>query len=230
MGSLPLLGTGLSGILPVSGDEIMDLQVFTESGTWTKPDGVSMVYVLLIGGGSGGDGGAYSRDEAYYGIGGAAAEFASAILIPALSLSAEVSVTVGAGGAYNAAGEAGEDSVFGNYLYSRIALYEGNYGGGGGNGGAESSAGDAGNPFYTGDGVEIAGGAGGAAGANGSAGTTLTDWLGGGGGGGGGESGGVAGNGGVGGRCAGGGGGGQGSNNWGAGGDGGDGLVIIASW
>lgn len=94
-----------------------DYQEFTSSGTWTKPAGVTMVYVEGIGaGGSGGaSNGAGATDSAGGGGGGL---FVDA-LFRAADLSASVIVTVGAGGSGVATGNAGNDggdTSFGTHL------------------------------------------------------------------------------------------------------------------
>jgi len=103
---------------------------FTSSGTWTKPDGVTVVYAECVGGG--GSGGAAQNTRSDYNItaeGGWGGSFTGAF-IPAESISASVVVTIGAGGAAAAApavssaeqisesapGETGGESSFGGHL------------------------------------------------------------------------------------------------------------------
>ena len=78
-----------------SDGQFQSLQVFTSSGTWTKPAGLKRIEVTVIGGGGGG--GAASGDG-NCGVGGGAGGTAIAI-VEASALAASETVTVGAGGA-----------------------------------------------------------------------------------------------------------------------------------
>ena len=81
-------------------------QVFTSSGTWTKPTGITKVKVTVIGGG----GGAFTATNTRGGGGGAGG---TAIEIIDVSSVASVSVTVGAGGAAGStSGATGSTSSF----------------------------------------------------------------------------------------------------------------------
>ena len=87
------------------------MQVFTSSGTWTKPAGLKRVKVTVVGGGGGG-----GRDESLEGSNGAAgggAGGAALKVIDASAIAATVTVTVGGGGA--AATAAGGTSSFGSH-------------------------------------------------------------------------------------------------------------------
>lgn len=108
-----------------------DYQLFTASGTWTKPSGVNANSIVIVeawaGGGGGGGAGAGSNGP---GSGGGGAYLRKEFL--ASSLPATVSVTVGLGGTAGdttgTSGGVGGNSLFGSYLTV--------YGGGGGAGSA----------------------------------------------------------------------------------------------
>lgn len=185
------LGTGSGQAMP--GNTLLSgipshMEVFTSSGTWTKPSGISYVYVKIWGGGGGG--GTSSGDNEGYGGGGGG--YAEGIV----QVTGNVSVTIGAGGSPDNNG--GNSSFVG--ATSLIA-----YGGAGGSSNNGGSGGGAsiggttygfaisgGNGNYSGGGSPM-GGAGGSHGS--AAGVSGCVPGGGGGGGGGGYSGGAGANG-----------------------------------
>ena len=139
VGTLPAIdGSNLTGV----GGGLQSMQVFTSSGTWTKPSGVTKVKVYVTGGGGGGGGVSGSDDIAAGGGAGG-----TAIEVIDVSSVSTVSVTVGTGGSGgndDADGSAGGTSSFGSYC-------SGNGGGGGkygnyghvyGGGGGGASGGD----------------------------------------------------------------------------------------
>jgi len=106
-------------------------EVFTASGTWTKPSAGTIALITLWGGG--GSGGRYNGSVAGGGGGGACVQR----LFQLSDLPGSASVTIGAGGAAvgsgtNAAGNVGGTSTFGSLMSA--------YGGGGGDFGGGSSA------------------------------------------------------------------------------------------
>ena len=95
---------------------LIDTQVFTANGTWTKPAGTRMVEVECLGGGGGG-GGADCSDSVSWAVGGGGAGggYCRALFL-ASGWGATVSVVVGSGGAGGAStggnGAAGGTSTF----------------------------------------------------------------------------------------------------------------------
>ena len=116
-----------------------NFQVFTSSGTWTKPSGVNFVYVEVIGAGGGGGGGAggpnvSSPDYRNGGAGGGGGARATKI-IRAADLGATVAVTVGTGGSGGAGGASGSGSggnTGGLSSFGTHVVAQGGRGGGGG--------------------------------------------------------------------------------------------------
>lgn len=165
-----------------------NVQVFTSSGTWTKPAAVTTVTVVLIGGGGGGGSGAVepSGTVASGGAGGGGAAY-TLKTFAASSLSATETVTVGTAGSGGTAvstsstvgntGGAGGNSVFKSTSYA--VANGGGAGAGGGTGAA--SGGSGGGGLSTGGG----GGSSSSTGAAGSSGTSVGNGAGGGGSGGG---------------------------------------------
>ena len=132
-----------------AGGVLKSVQVFTSSGTYTKPSGVSTVKVTVtVAGGGGGAYGAVADRGAGGGAGGTAIEIID------ISGVSTVTVNVGGGGAGGAAGSnngaGGGGSSFGSYC-------TGNGGGGGKHGNAGPAIGGTGGGATGGD-INITGG------------------------------------------------------------------------
>lgn len=82
-------------------------QIFTESGTWTVPEGVTSAEVLVVGGGGGG----YSTTgQSFGGAGGVGTR------IVEVTAGDVIPVTIGAGGSNSSALSSGGNSSFGNLV------------------------------------------------------------------------------------------------------------------
>ena len=75
----------------------VDIRIFTESGTWTKPEGCKLVCVEVIGAGGGGGGGAINRTYLHGGAGGGGGAL-NRKLFKASDLGSTESIIIGAGG------------------------------------------------------------------------------------------------------------------------------------
>jgi len=99
---------------PIGTGGLKSIQVFTSSGTWTKPAGITTIKVYVTGGGGGG--GSHNSDDAQ---GGGGAGGTSIKIIDVSSVST-VAVTIGGGGTATSGndpdgGSSGGTSSFGSY-------------------------------------------------------------------------------------------------------------------
>ena len=110
------------------GYQLKSIQVFSTSGTWTKPTGINAVLVKLVGAGGGGGG----SPVGYTGGGGGAGGYAESFITSALTTSVMVTIGIGgsggSGSGLNSGGNGGTTS-FGSYL-SAIGGIGGSAGGG----------------------------------------------------------------------------------------------------
>jgi hypothetical protein len=121
---------GLSG-----NSTVIDYQIFTSSGTYTKPADAKMIYVEAIGGGGGGGNGVVA--SAGYGGGGGGGGGCITAVISAALLSDTETVTIGAAAECQTSGNY---SAFGTWVRAIGGIKGGNATtsspGSGGNGGA----------------------------------------------------------------------------------------------
>lgn len=121
-----------SGAVDMPATPAVQIDKFTASGTWTRPDWARRVRILAVsGGGGGGSGGLRAPGVAIAGGGGGAPGAMSEVEMLASELTATVAVTVGAGGTGGAAqttasadgnpGALAGHSTFGPYCRARAA-------------------------------------------------------------------------------------------------------------
>jgi hypothetical protein len=93
---------------------------FLASGTWTKPSGITWVFIEAIGGGGGGCGAVFAGAAAGGGGGGG---YASRLML-ASSLGATETVTIGAGGTGGVSnvGNIGGNTTFGSHVTGPFGL------------------------------------------------------------------------------------------------------------
>lgn len=195
-----------AGVLPSGFSNVLNYQVFTGSGTWTKPaSGVNDFVFIQAWGAGGGGGGSVTGGTSRQGAGGGGGAYAEAKFRLSDLLATET-VTIGAGGVGNsaAAGSVGGNTTFGAHLtaFGGGGGGQGNSSVGGGAGGAGvTSVGNSGGVGTAGAGGSLLGGASGSSGSDstfgGGGGATAGNGAGGNsyyGGGGGGSNGGVGGN------------------------------------
>lgn len=150
-------------------------QIFTSSGTFTVPTGVTAVRVMAFGGGAGGQGSNYNGENYNNGISGGPGAY-NLGFVTGLTPESTVSVTVGGGGnggqAGNASlGNAGGASSFGSFVTANGGSGNGNQGSRGGNSSTINST-----QIYPDYGNRGPGGTGAANGGGGGAGVVVVEW------------------------------------------------------
>jgi len=138
-----------------AGGGLQSQQVFTSSGTWTKPAGIKTVKVTVTGGGGGGGGGTGSFNQG----GGGGSGGTSIRIIDVSSVTTQAVTVGGAGSGGSAGGSSGGTSSFGSYCTA-----SGGAGGYAGQGGGRCGGGAA-----SGGQINITGGDGNSASGGGSA-------------------------------------------------------------
>ena len=137
-GTLPIANGGTNATVAVTGLKNlggMGMQLFTGSGTFTVPAGITTVYLTMIAGGGGGG----SGDSG--GGGGGSGE--AIINFPhTVTPAAGLTVTIGAGGTAGTGGGNGGNG--GDTVFNTITLDHGNGGTGGANGAGGAGGGTAG--------------------------------------------------------------------------------------
>lgn len=110
-GDINMQNGNLSGVDTITASNIGNVQIFTSSGTFAVPSGVSRVFVQMWGGGGAGESGGSAT-----GPGGGGGSYAEGWV--EVSSGQSFAVTVGTGGIsnYSGGGTNGGDSSFGSYV------------------------------------------------------------------------------------------------------------------
>lgn len=137
------VGTGVNTMLPLLA--LASARVFTSSGNWTVPSGVTSITILAVGGGGGGGGASVGKGEEAYRAGNGGNGGSIVITTATVVGGDTISVTIGSGGSGSpgvGGGTGGTTTVVKN---SFVTLASAGGGAGGG-----TSGGLAGCPYRTG--------------------------------------------------------------------------------
>ena len=99
-----------------------NLQIFTQSGFWYKPQGITMVHIFAVGGGAGGGGGqVYTAGVGGGGGSGGGSAASGKIIFPAKLLPDILYVNVGVGGLGGASISNGSNGTASYVIYPNAA-------------------------------------------------------------------------------------------------------------
>lgn len=132
---------------------LIDVQIFTSSGTWTKPTGTQYIRTRMIGGGGGGGGALGINPGTRAGGGGGSGRYRESYVMDPTALNSSHSITVGAAGTGGAAGD--NDGTNGGQSAFGVALEDAYHYAGGGLGGARGTSANGGTPQGSGSGVGV---------------------------------------------------------------------------
>lgn len=124
----------LAAVTAQNAGRLINTQIFSANGTWTKPAGASaggFVRIRGVGGGGAGGGASTASSNSSMADGGSAGAFAE-IHIPLSSIAATAAVVIGAGGTgvSGAAGNNGAATTFTSSSPTAVLTFPGGYGGG----------------------------------------------------------------------------------------------------
>jgi hypothetical protein len=148
-----ILDSNGTSVLGLSSGLATDIQIFTTTGSWTKPTGAKVINIQLLAGGGGGGGGFknVASTNRSGGAGGGGGGFLSANIPAQLLPETPISITIGAGGlggsgstnngVTGGAGVLGGATIFGSGASGEITYIATGGAGGGGGSGAVSAVG-----------------------------------------------------------------------------------------